>query len=126
MTGEDVERVVERRLRLPVHRQVADDARREANENTVRDADVAGGTPRLSNPEWADPALFGGTEALPISEDEPFAANVVLAGDRLIYAAGNPKTARRLRDRGFTVAEVELSELQKAEAGGTCMSLISD
>jgi hypothetical protein len=30
-----------------------------------------------------------------------------------------------LRDRGFAVVEVEL-ELQKAEAGGTCMSLISD
>jgi len=80
----------------------------------------------LINPEWADPALFEGTEALPVSEDEPFAANVVLAGDRLIYAAGSPKTAQRLHDRGFAVVEVELSELQKAEAGGTCMSLISD
>jgi dimethylargininase len=31
-----------------------------------------------------------------------------------------------LRDRGFKVIEVDLSELQKAEAGGTCMSLIAD
>jgi len=41
-------------------------------------------------------------------------------------AAGSPGTAARLRERGFTVVEVDVSELQKAEAGGTCMSLISD
>lgn len=80
----------------------------------------------LVNPQWVDPAIFDGTEALAVSEDEPFGANIVLAGDRLIYAAGSPKTARRLRDRGFAVVEVDVSELQKAEAGGTCMSLISD
>jgi dimethylargininase len=80
----------------------------------------------LINPEWADPAIFGGTEILPVSEAEPYAANVVLAGDRLIMAGGSPMTAKRLRDRGFKIVEVDLSELQKAEAGGTCMSLISD
>jgi dimethylargininase len=50
----------------------------------------------------------------------------VRAGDRLILAAGSPRTADRLRDRGFTVVEVDVSELQKAEAGGTCMSLIDE
>ena len=86
-----------------------------------------GGVPTLLiNPDWVDPALFDGTEALCVPENEPFAANVVLAGDRLIMAAGNPATSAALRERGFTVVEVDLSELQKAEAGGTCMSLISD
>jgi dimethylargininase len=41
-------------------------------------------------------------------------------------AAGSPVTATMLRDYGFKVVEIDLSELQKAEAGGTCMSLISD
>ena len=80
----------------------------------------------LVNPEWVNPAIFEGTVPLPVSEGEPFGANVVRAGDRLHYAAGSPRTAARLRDRGFAVVEVDLSELQKAEAGGTCMSLISD
>lgn len=80
----------------------------------------------LINADWVDPALFDGMEVLPVAEDEPFGANVVRAGQRLIYAAGSPKTAGRLRDRGFMVVELDLSELQKAEAGGTCMSLISD
>jgi dimethylargininase len=80
----------------------------------------------LINPDWVDPAIFAGTESIYVPEHEPFAANVVLAGDRLIMAAGSPGTAASLRDRGFKVVEVELSELQKAEAGGTCMSLIAD
>ena len=80
----------------------------------------------LVNPNWVDPALFEGTDALAVDEDEPFAANVVRAGDRLIMAAGSPRTAALLRDRGFDLVEVVLSELQKAEAGGTCMSLIAD
>ena len=80
----------------------------------------------LLNPDWVDPGLFESVEPLPVAEGEPFAANVVLAGDRLLMAAGSPGTAARLRERGFMVVELDLSELQKAEAGGTCMSLIAD
>lgn len=80
----------------------------------------------LVNPDWVDPDLFSDTRAVEVSPDEPFAANVVSAGDRLIMAAGSPRTRNRLRGRGFRVVEVDVSELQKAEAGGTCMSLLSD
>lgn len=80
----------------------------------------------LGNPEWVDPANFGDMASITVATDEPFAANVVRLHDRLIMAAGSPQTAAKLRDRGFHVVEVDVSELQKAEAGGTCMSLISD
>ena len=80
----------------------------------------------LVNPDWVDPDYFSGTNALLVPVEEPFSANVVQAGDRLIMAAGSPGTAKMLREFGFTVTEVDVSELQKAEAGGTCMSLISD
>lgn len=80
----------------------------------------------LVNPAWVDPALFEGTAPLPVARDEPFAANIVRAGNRLIHAAGSPNTSDSLRERGFAVVEVDVSELQKAEAGGTCMSLIAD
>ena len=42
------------------------------------------------------------------------------------YGAAGKAFRARLRDRGFNVVEIDLSELQKAEAGGTCMSLIAD
>ena len=80
----------------------------------------------LVNPDWVDPDYFIGTNALLVPLEEPFSANVVQAGDRLIMAAGSTGTAKMLREFGFTVVEVDLSELQKAEAGGTCMSLLSD
>ena len=88
--------------------------------------DKAGRPTLLANPAWVDPTLFGHMEVVTVPEEEPFAANVVRLRDRLIMAAGSPGTAARLRERGFTVVEVDVSELQKAEAGGTCMSLISD
>jgi dimethylargininase len=78
----------------------------------------------LFNPGSVDPAQFDGVEPLAVAE--PAAANCVLAGDRLILPAGNARTAALLRDRGFHVVEVDVSELQKAEAGVTCTSLIDD
>ena len=73
-----------------------------------------------------DPTQFAGVEPLAVDEAEPAAANCVRAGDRIILPAGNPRTADMLRDRGFRVVEVDVSELQKAEAGVTCMSLIDE
>ena len=83
------------------------------------------GTPVLLYDERSvDPGQFPGVE--PFAVDEPAAANAVRAGAHLILPAGNPRTAERLRKRGFAVVEVDVSELQKAESGVTCMSLIDD
>jgi dimethylargininase len=86
--------------------------------------DAAGTPVLLYDPNSVDPAQFARVE--PVAVLEPAAANCVRAGDRLILPAGNPRTAALLRDRGFHVVEVDVSELQKAEAGVTCMSLIDD
>jgi dimethylargininase len=87
-------------------------------------ATFAGDGVLLYNAAAVDPAQFHGVE--PLAVIEPAAANCVRAGDRLILPAGNPRTASLLRERGFDVAEVDVSELQKAEAGVTCMSLIDE
>src|SRR5437868_7560553 len=93
---------------------------------TYAGPDSAGRPVLLYNERCIDPAQFGGVEPMAVDAQEPAAANCVRAGDRLILPAGNPKTAARLRDRGFTVIEVDVSELQRAEAGVTCMSLIDE
>jgi dimethylargininase len=87
-------------------------------------ATYAGGGFLLYSRDAVDPAQFLGIE--PFAVEEPAAANCVLAGDHIILPAGNPRTADRLRTRDFNVVEVDVSELQKAEAGVTCMSLIDD
>lgn len=92
---------------------------------TFAGPDGAGRSTLLINPDWVDPGLFRGVHPVAVADGEPSAANVVRAGDRLIMAAGAPRTAAKLRKSGFKVVEIDLSELQKAEAGGTCMSLLT-
>ena len=85
------------------------------------------GTPvLLFNPRCVDPAQFAGVEHMPVDEQEPVAANCLRVAETLILPAGNPRTADRLRARGFHLVELDVSELQKAEAGVTCMSLIDE
>jgi dimethylargininase len=47
-------------------------------------------------------------------------------GERVIYPSAYPRTAERLRAVGFDIEEIDVSELEKAEAGLTCMSLVSE
>jgi dimethylargininase len=89
---------------------------------TFAGTDASGTAVLLYSERSVDPAQFGDVE--PVAVLEPAAANCVSAGDRLILPAGNPRTSDLLRSRGFRVVEVDVSELQKAEAGVTCMSLI--
>jgi dimethylargininase len=89
-------------------------------------ATCAGDGVLLYNERCVDPAQFKGVDPLAVARDEPAAANCVRAGGTVIMPAGNPKTTATLRDRGFHVIEVDVSELQKAESGVTCMSLIDD
>ena len=93
---------------------------------TLAGPDRAGTPVLLYSPRSVDPAQFADVEPLPVDEAEPDAANCLRVGNRLILPAGNPRTVARLRQRGFSVVEVDVSELQKAEAGVTCMSLVSD
>jgi len=78
----------------------------------------------LLNRHFIDAQLFAGFELIDVPIDEPGAANVLAVNGRVIVPASFPKTAALLRTRGFDVAIVDVSELQKAEAGVTCCSLI--
>ena len=93
---------------------------------TLAGADMHGMPVLLFSERAVDPLQFAHVEPLAVDESEPAAANCLRVGDRLILPAGNPRTAGCLRDCGFLVVEVDVSELQKAEAGVTCMSLIDE
>ena len=93
---------------------------------TAAGPDIHGMPVLLYNERAVDPRQFSGVEPFAVDEIEPAAANCLRVGARLILPAGNPRTAALLGDRGFQLAEVDVSELQKAEAGVTCMSLIDE
>jgi dimethylargininase len=80
----------------------------------------------LANPEWAATHAFGDLEVLIVDEAEPWGGSVLAIGDTLVMAASFPRTRAKLESRGFTVAPVDLSELQKAEGGPTCLSIVFD
>jgi dimethylargininase len=63
-------------------------------------------------------------ELLDVPAEEPAAANVLLLNGTLVVPLGFPRTQALLQARGFSVRAVDVSELQKAEAGVTCCSLI--
>lgn len=92
---------------------------------TFAGPDAAGRPVLVHDPAAVAAGCFGWVDAIAVSPDEPAGANVLRAGSRLFVAANAPRTAKRLAARGFDVVALDMSELQKAEAGLTCMSLIA-
>lgn len=85
------------------------------------------GTPLvLHNPRWVEGGAFKGVELLPVPTEEPFGAHCLRAGEFVLRDRSNLRTTDMLRSRGYDVIELDVSELQKAEAGLTCMSLLAD
>ena len=76
----------------------------------------------LANPGLVDPPDDLRTLAVP--DDEPSAGNVLRLGDMLCLSEAFPRTVERLRSHGRDVRTVDISELMKAEAGMTCLSLV--
>src|SRR4029079_8895502 len=78
----------------------------------------------LINPRWVDPGHFGKFNLIEIDPAEPFAANVLVIGDRILCAREHPGTRRRLEANGLRPVTVPAGELAKAEGGVTCCSLL--
>jgi dimethylargininase len=85
--------------------------------------EVAPGTV-LVNPGWVDPAVFGHVSVIEVDAGEPYAANGLHAGGRLIYPTSFPRTRERLEHAGIGIEAVDVSELHKAEGAVTCCSLV--
>ena len=80
----------------------------------------------LHNPDWIPADLFEGVKPLAVKPGEAYGANVLRAGATLLAAADSPRTAESLAARGFSVVTLDISEMRKADAALTCMSLIAD
>jgi dimethylargininase len=77
----------------------------------------------LVNRNWVD---VEGLEfdVIEVPRVEPWGANVVLAGSKVIVPANHIRTAEMIARRGFEVCPVDISEFQKAEGGVTCLSIL--
>ena len=78
----------------------------------------------LLNRAWIDAEPCGISSCSMSPEEEPSAANALLLNEVVIMPESFPKTRALLEERGFRARTLDVSELQKAEAGVTCCSLI--
>jgi dimethylargininase len=83
----------------------------------------------LANRHWFDSKPFDTTfssdfQWVDFDPAEPHAANALAISDTVIFPAAFPKTRSRIESAGFHVTLLDISELQKAESGLTCSSLI--
>jgi dimethylargininase len=84
----------------------------------------AGGDMVLANRQWVDPEPFQDYKIIDVAPDEPSAADVLPIGDTLLVPSNFVHTCEILAAAGIAVRPIDVSELQKAEAGVTCMSLL--
>lgn len=78
----------------------------------------------LANRAWFDASCMTGSEWINVAAEEPHAANALAFGNNVILPASFPLTRERIEARGFEVMPLDISELQKAESGLTCSSLL--
>jgi dimethylargininase len=78
----------------------------------------------LGNRAWFDWKRFSGFDWVDVDPIEPHAGNALAIGDSVILPASFPKTRALIEEGGFKVLPIDIGELQKAESGLTCSSLI--
>src|SRR6202047_2419783 len=80
----------------------------------------------LANRAWFDTTPLDGHEWIDVDPGEPYSANALALADTIVFPESFPRTRARIEARGFHVAPLDISELQKAESGLTCSSLLFD
>lgn len=78
----------------------------------------------LAVSSWLDTAVFADAGLSVLEVPERSGADVLLSGDRVVLSASAPRTAELVRSRGFEAHPVDISELEKAECGVTCLSVL--
>jgi dimethylargininase len=87
---------------------------------------VVSGDTVLMNPALFDSSAVRGYNCLCVPPEEPWAADVLRIADTVLIPSSFPRTKQFLEASGFNVQPIDVSELMKAEAGVTCMSLVFD
>ncbi len=78
----------------------------------------------LINPQWVLRTALAKHVQITIGPHEPMAANALLVGGQLLMSASYPDTLKRVQSHGFKPRPLDISELHRAEAGLTCLSIL--
>lgn len=78
----------------------------------------------LANRAWFDTKPLAAYDWIDVDPAEPHAANALALAGTIILPASFPRTRARIGSHDFRVTPLDISELQKAESGLTCSSLL--
>jgi dimethylargininase len=78
----------------------------------------------LANREWIDMSALGDFGIIDVPGQEPRGANVLRIGETLVLPTSYPRTCELLRQAGFQLRTVDVSEFEKAEGAVTCTSVL--
>ncbi len=78
----------------------------------------------LANLDHIGRAGLGNVTVIAVDRQEPRAANTLTIGGVTLVSASSPRTEAILSAAGIRTRSIDVSELEKAESGLTCMSLI--
>jgi dimethylargininase len=80
----------------------------------------------LVNRAWMDADALTGLRLVDVPDDEPWGANVLPLPGAVLVSTAYPRTADLVRSLGQRTIDLDVTELHKAEAGLTCLSLVFD
>jgi dimethylargininase len=67
---------------------------------------------------------FSKYRIVPVDQDESYSANCLALNDNILISKGFPKSRKRVRDLGYNIIELEMSEFRKMDGALTCLSLL--
>jgi dimethylargininase len=78
----------------------------------------------LVNPAWLEMQALSSFDFIAVPVEEPLAADILVIAQQVCVPDENVRTAELIRQRGFEVETVDLSEFAKADGGITCLSIL--
>ena len=78
----------------------------------------------IATKTYADNPILKNFKKLVVENDESYAANTLAIDNNVLMPKGFQKAQAKVRDAGFEVIPLDMSEFQKCEGALTCLSLI--
>ena len=73
--------------------------------------------------ELVDHEAWRGFEQIVVPEEEEYAANCIRINDKVLVAAGFPRTRHAIESAGFETEALAVSEFRKVDGGLSCLSI---
>ncbi len=77
----------------------------------------------VSTRKYAAHPLFESFQVIEVPPEEAYGANTLTIGDVVIISSGHPTLEARIKEYGFDVIKLNMSEFEKCEGALTCLSV---